>query len=283
MVNLHCKVWVPGHISCFFEAFINNSLNKTGSTGAGINLDKGLFVEVNIEESSDTLINCSGTGELAIKKLLEREDRTYKIDVSYEYELPTGMGFGMSGAEALGSVIAVSKAINLPTTINRLARTAHHAEVELMSGLGDVGAQLQQGVTINTKPGTPGKGGADRIITRDREIYIATLDRINTSSILKDEKTLEKINYSGRNKLKKLLKKPTLNKMTELGRDFSKETGIAPQKIEKILDELKSEGVNASMAMIGQTIFAFEKPELISEHGELIETKIALTGPKIID
>ncbi|OUJ18848.1 Pantoate kinase [Methanonatronarchaeum thermophilum] len=281
---MYCSVWIPGHISGFFEVCIDDCIDRSGSTGVGINLDKGLVVEVDVSRSSETTVDCDGAGRLAILKLLSEVDEEYDVNVCYEYELPVGMGFGMSGAEALGGVLAVSKAIGYPKTVNQLARIAHEAEVELMSGLGDVGAQLYRGVTVNTKPGAPGKNEVDSIlVSRDRKVHLLTLDKIETCSVLSDEKLVEKINRSGNDKISRFLEKPTLDNMVKLSREFTNEIEIAPEETMEILNDLDTYGVNASMAMIGQTIFSIESPDILSRFGEVITTGIADRGPIIIE
>jgi len=281
VVNLKTKVWVPAHITGFFTVNISDSKLKTGSTGAGINLEKGLWTEVEVERSDEVYVDSSGTGGVAARKLLDRYDMTCSIETNYKYQLPVGMGFGMSGAEALGTVVALSKALSIPVTLNQAGVIAHESEVELMSGLGDVSAQLHEGVTINSKPGSPEKRDVDRVLTTHESIHLLTLDKIETSSILTDDDVVEKINRSGKKKLRRLKKKPSLNNLLELSREFTFETEVAPNEVKEILSELEAIGVNASMAMIGQTIFSIDGKEFLEDYGEVTTIRIADRGPQI--
>ena len=55
MIN-KLKVFVPAHITGFFEIMTNDDPILKGSKGAGITLDKGVITETTVEEGSGKII-----------------------------------------------------------------------------------------------------------------------------------------------------------------------------------------------------------------------------------
>ena len=55
MIN-KLKVFVPAHITGFFEIMTNDYPILKGSKGAGITLDKGVITETTVEEGSGKII-----------------------------------------------------------------------------------------------------------------------------------------------------------------------------------------------------------------------------------
>ena len=88
----------PGHITCFFHPVRTDSVETTGSRGAGIRLSLGAHVTV--EERSDSVVEITMDGRPSDAKVTRYvigkvcPDRGF--DVTIENDLPVGQGFGMS-------------------------------------------------------------------------------------------------------------------------------------------------------------------------------------------
>ncbi|MEM3755191.1 MAG: GHMP kinase, partial [Candidatus Bathyarchaeia archaeon] len=70
--------------------------------------------------------------------MLRLTDRGFKITIKHDIGVPIGAGFGTSGAGALTTCLALSKAFGLNLSINDLGMIAHRAEIECKTGLGTV-------------------------------------------------------------------------------------------------------------------------------------------------
>ena len=86
---------------------------------------------------------------------------------------------------------------------------AHLAEIEMESGLGDVVAEVNGGITLRIKEGAPGIGLTDKmILKKDLYVICKSLGGIETSEIIGDSNHKKRINKTGRNMLSMLLKNP---------------------------------------------------------------------------
>lgn len=273
------SVFVPSHITGFFQVVDHNNPLKKGSRGAGIVINRG--VTTTVKSSNKTKID--GLETIA-KKVIEVMKRYYNIGnikVKHEIDVPIGCGLGVSGACALGTAIGIAKELKLPITLNQAADFAHLAEVELKTGLGDVIAELSGGLVIRTREGAPSYGKIDKIIVPSLYVIIKVLDKINTPSILKDKLYLEKINKIGEKMLKKILIQPSLKNFLNLSSNFSKKISIVTPEIKDIMDIMNEETIGSSVAMLGKTIFGIsETPETSLD--DVIIAKIDFTGARIL-
>lgn len=273
------SVFVPSHITGFFQVVDHNNPLKKGSRGAGIVINRG--VTTTVKSSNKTKID--GLETIA-KKVIEVMKRYYNIGnikVKHEIDVPIGCGLGVSGACALGTAIGIAKELKLPITLNQAADFAHLAEVELKTGLGDVIAELSGGLVIRTREGAPSYGKIDKIIVPSLYVIIKVLDKINTPAILKDKLYLEKINKIGEKMLKKILIQPSLKNFLNLSSNFSKKISIVTPEIKDIMDIMNEETIGSSVAMLGKTIFGIsETPETSLD--DVIIAKIDFTGARIL-
>lgn len=278
VIFLKSSVFVPSHITGFFEIIDNKDPIIKGSRGAGIVLDQGVQTNVTIEEGSGTVdikINGKSKSKLASisYKTIELIKNNYKIEdkdihIDHEFQIPIGTGFGVSAACALGTSLAVAKTLNLPLTYNQAGSIAHLTEIEMKSGLGDVIAEITGGLVIRLKEGAPGFGRTDKLILDVdnqnkslNEYYIIskTLGEIETSSVIEDPIWKEKINQTGKDLLGKLLGKPDILTFFKLSRKFAEETSLMSPELKEVVDILEEETIGASMAMLGNTAFALSE------------------------
>lgn len=268
------KAWAPGHITGFFAPYLRNNWRKTGSTGAGINLQKGIEATAKIEESNKTKINVRGISKYAIKELVNKIEKEYKIEIEFKKEIPTGYGLGASASEAISSLLATNKALEKKFTQNKLLDIAHMIEVKKRTGLGDVIAQSNGGLVIRKKEGDIEHSEIDKIPTKEKKVYIYLLDKIETPDILDNERKKKKIKKSGLEKRKNLLKKPIIENFFKQSKQFALQTGLAKGEIGEILKNTKKP---ATMTMLGKGIFSL-KPITNIEPKKMLETKISQKG-----
>lgn len=284
---------VPSHITGFFEIIDNPDPLKKGSRGAGLVLDKGILTEVVVRDGEGVTVKVNGELESPLSsvtyKTVDIVGDSFplegkKIDVSHDFEIPVGSGFGVSAACALGTSLGIAKALKLPLTFNKSAAMAHLAEIEIKSGLGDVIAEVTGGLAIRLKEGAPGYGVTDKVLlTQGEEYYIIskTLGEIETSTIIEDPIWKGKINRTGKTLLNQLLETPDIQTFFKLSRRFAEETSLMSLELKEVVNILDEETIGASMAMLGNTAFALSKTPDTSLDGVII-SKIDEVGCRFL-
>lgn len=297
---MKCSVFAPSHITGFFEIVDHQQPLKRGSCGAGVAMDTGVVTKLQIidkeyEEGFRTDVKINGvydaknaTITFKTLELMEKNfnissiicDRTILID--HEMEVPIGAGYGTSAACALGTALAIAKILELDITFNNAASMAHLAEIEMKSGLGDVVAEVNGGITFRLKEGAPGVAVTDKMILAD-DLYVISksLGGIETSKIIGDPTHKKRINTTGRYMLKELLKNPDPETFLKLSKKFAMETGLLNSEVMDLIKILEDETLGASMAMLGNTAFALSKTPDTSIKGAMI-SKIDSDGCKFL-
>ena len=290
---MNCSVFVPSHITGFFEIIDNQNPLKKGSRGAGIVMDKGVTTETKISDGNGIKIKINGQNDprnaTITEKTIEIIKREYNLDdkkimIEHDVDVPIGAGFGTSAAFALGTALGISNILKLPLTFNAAAQIAHIAEVEMKSGLGDVIGEISGGMVLRLKEGAPGIGITDKILLNESEelfIISKTLGEIKTADIIEDPACKERINSIGRNLLLKLIKYPKPENLMNLSKKFAEKTGLMSSEVSEIVKILEEETVGASMAMLGNTAFAISKSPDVSIEDVLV-SKINHNGLKFL-
>ncbi|HNR25539.1 MAG TPA: pantoate kinase [Methanobacteriaceae archaeon] len=281
---MQCSVFVPSHITGFFEIKKHSEPLLSGSRGAGVTLDQGVHTRVVVEEGGGKLkIVVNGqiqSNQKFISKIVrdllgQRSSELnldhFNIRVEHEHEVPAGSGFGVSAACALGASLGLSNCLKLPLTFNQACEVAHLAELELASGLGDVMGEAHGGIVLRLKEGAPGWGMADRILL-DEELYVIsrTLGEIDTADIINNPQHQARINQAGSELLGLLLNNPTPTQFMHLSRRFIHEAQLMDEELEEILKIMDEESLGASMAMLGQTAFAISSEPYSSVEKTLV-------------
>lgn len=276
---MKCSVFAPSHITGFFEIKDNNEPLKKGSRGAGIALDTGVVTNLDLTEkarSNGSNIEVTINGEKDQKnttitnKTLEIMDAKFNISsileenllkIDHEVDVPIGAGFGISAACAIGTSLGIAKLLKLNMTFNQTTNMAHLAEIEMQSGLGDVVAEVNGGITLRIKEGAMGVGVLDKLLPKNEDLYIIckSLGGIETSEIIGDPGHKERINKTGGAMLNQLLKDPVPETFLKLSKKFAVNTQLLSPEVSEIIDILETETMGASMAMLGNTAFAISK------------------------
>lgn len=290
---MKCSIFVPSHITGFFEIIDNDNPLKKGSRGAGVVMDKGVITETKISDGKGIKIQINGEYDpkniTITEKTIEIIKRHYNLDdkkivIDHDVQVPIGAGFGTSAAFAIGTATGISNILGLPLTFNDVAQIAHMAEVEMKSGLGDVIGAISGGMVLRLKEGAPGIGITDKLLLNTSEDYFIiskTLGEISTAEIIEDPSYKEKINSMGRDLLIKLLNNPTHQNLMFLSKQFALKTGLMSDEVFEIVNIMEEETIGASMAMLGNTAFAISKTQDTSVEGALI-SKISYNGLKFL-
>ncbi|MEK6977186.1 MAG: pantoate kinase [Candidatus Hydrothermarchaeota archaeon] len=271
---MRANVFVPGHITGFFEICEDPDPLRSGSRGCGIVINKGVYTTVEAREGEVDEIRTHVNGEAfdcpvtrtALEELLRGQGGRYRVEVFHELEVPMKYGFGTSAAGTLGATIALARALGLETTLNHCGRIAHRAEVLNRTGLGDVIAECTGGVVIRERPGGPGIGMTDRLLSNDYVVAFVVGGELETSSVLLDERRKEAINRAGGECMDLLLRNPSMDNFLKLSKRFSSQIDMMDEKVKGAIKTLEEKGVPASMIMLGNSIFTLtNEPERVCE------------------
>ncbi|MDR3063172.1 MAG: hypothetical protein LBU40_03410, partial [Methanobrevibacter sp.] len=276
---MRVKVFVPSNISCFFSVHYDKNPLKSGSTGVGILLDKGVVTKAkktskpanscNYENFSkwnkqnnqnnqnksfnpevDIKINgkLNASNDLIAKTAANIFISKYNINSSFsieqEIEVPIGSGFGTSGASALGVLISLNDLFNLNIESFELYKIAHQIEVESGTGLGDVISQISKGIVIKERPGILNKEFVSNIVYDDLFVVTKTIGEIDTSSIIQNPKYAEKISSLGLMALNKFLNDKSLFNLLKVSFDFANKMDLMNDKLFNIINEFNNSNSN---------------------------------------
>ena len=251
MTRESARAFVPGHITGFFSSHPDDDPLRAGSRGAGLTLTDGVTIEVRPSATSSLTLDGEPATIEPVDKVLEA--LSVSATVTGETDLPIGTGFGVSGALALGTALAANHLFERGLSENELVRIAHGAEVLSGTGLGDVVAQARGGIPIRLEPGAPGYGSLDGIPARTRVEYV-TFGELSTESVLSGDTT--QLNEAGSRALSLLVETPTLPTLMYASRKFAREAGLLTDSLRDVIDDVNVAGGEASMAMLGHTVFA---------------------------
>ena len=250
------SVFVPGHITGFFTIENHEISLKNGSCGAGFLLSKG--VRTTIDDADELIINVNQGDSTVIDEVLRILEIDTNFKITQDIQLPIGAGFGTSAASALSLSLALNDFLDLNYPKELCGQIAHMAEVNLGSGLGDVIAQTGHGMVLRVEPGAPGIG---KIESFEHDVYVAwkSFGGIDTSSIIRDPHHREVISDVGLKYLEFFEEKSSLRNFLDFSYKFSTETNLMSDEVKSLVDYLNSKDdiLGSSMAMLGNTVFAF--------------------------
>ncbi len=273
------RAFVPGHITGFFRIFDDdeNPL-QCGSIGAGFSVEIGTFTTVSVEDNqsldittiyNDKRINAEVT-KTVVKKMAREYNKKLNVVVRHESSLPSGAGFGASGAGALGTALALGHLLDPSIDTINAAKFAHIAEIENHTGLGDVIAQTMGGFEIRVHHGSPGIGQIVRMnYPKDLQVVLAGAPGLETKDVLTSSKSRMKINSVGDRLVERLAADQNLETFIACSREFTNAIGLQTKRVKKVLTEFDDLGLSkSSMVMLGDSVFCFCN----SKQVELVES-----------
>jgi pantoate kinase len=288
--------YAPAHITGIFEIHNTNpNPLKCGSRGIGFCIDKGVSTIVLAKKNDKQIIKVQLNGEEVLgstsKTALRNIMGTQKVNVEVHSftALPLSQGFGLSGAGALSTVLAINSALDLDLKYFELVNAAHQAEISNHSGLGDVVAQATGGVVLRSREGgfKFGKVVQLDIAQQNFGIFIWILGKeLKTPKIISNKKYIHMIN-SGAKKYLDTLKKARANRkitfedIVTLSFKFASELKIMDSSVKNAITKIHDKGAGcASMVMLGNAIFAIgDKTKLetiCKNYGQPIISKLDL-------
>jgi pantoate kinase len=281
----------PGHITAFFEVVEDEDVLRKGSRGAGLCLSKGVMTSVEVSDSErqeisvyiDRVLLEDTVTELAVRKWMG--NRKLSVIIDSKNELPVSQGFGMSGAGALSTIVALADATRSDQSSEELVRIAHIAEVESFTGLGDVYPQSMGGMVIREQPGAPPYGKLKKIEI-DQEVVLCILGgELETRDVLQDKRAIKRINKSGKTRVDSFISNPDLERLFILSEDFAIETELASDKIVETIDSCSEYGY-AGMSMLGNSVFACGETaileKILKRFGNVFKCEVDNRGARTI-
>jgi pantoate kinase len=301
-------VYVPSGVSSFFEICDRDHEGRKltdplriGARGGGFIIAKGTTTIASTSQSSsdEILINGSLSPQaktsLAVIRRVREKFSIPSVRVSHTIFPPIGQGFGTSGAGALSTSVALGDLFDLKFSLTEASNYAHIAEIDNLTGLGTV-ISLASGngaIGLVTEPGSFSIGRTDSILCNPEEytLVCAAFGAINKPSILSDESSRNRINESGRQTLKNIMKDPTPQRLLEESRLFSESTRLATTELLKLSDRAVEFGaVGAAPNMIGNAVHCLvenarhkvflEKFSGLAPKDSLFESSLIQSGPR---
>ncbi|MEM4782594.1 MAG: pantoate kinase [Halalkalicoccus sp.] len=245
--------FVPGHVTGFFSSHPNDDSTKAGSRGAGLTLTDGVTVRVTPAVRTRTTLDGTEIAVDPVERVCEALSVSARIEATTD--LPLGAGFGVSGALALGAALGANQAFERRLSENEVVTLAHAAEVESGTGLGDVVAQARGGIPIRLEPGGPEHNRLDGVPASARIEYLSFGD-LSTESVLSGDTAA--LSDAGMESLSILIEEPTLSTLMYASRRFAREADLLTDRIRGVIEEVSAAGGEASMAMLGRTVFALD-------------------------
>ncbi|UCE09798.1 MAG: GHMP kinase [Candidatus Thorarchaeota archaeon] len=297
------RAFVPGHITGMFS--IHDTYEDplmSGSRGAGFSVEAGIITEVEavkddtlgiIVDFNDERIEAPVT-ETVVRSLLEDYEMQFKVSVQHTSSIPVGVGFGASGAAALGTALALAHIIDENIGPTKAAQYAHLAEIVNKTGLGDVLAQTMGGLEIRRHPGGPGHGDVINITPpASRRVLLAGSIGLETRDVLANPKSRSLVNDAGEKAVSKLLQNPTFDEFISVSREFSGKIGLMTERVSGALAELTDAGYEkSSMVMLGDSVFCFcgenevaDAAALLQHHwdeSEILQTNLTESGGGLV-
>ncbi len=273
------KAFSPGGISSFFQICDTKKdgtplldTDFIGARGGGFVIQKGVFTEVRLAEAKANSVNIFLNGKLTpeaettkyvAQVLLDKSSKFFDVSIKHETEVPIGSGFGTSAAGALGTALAMSKALELNVTYNDLGRIAHAAEVRCKTGLGTVGPIMLGGCILSVEPGAPGTSTIDRIpTTEDHVIITGYYGPIPKKSVLSSSEKRTAINKWGKITLDRILAEPSLENFMNCCLDFAVQTGFMTERLQALAKLARKAGaIGAAQNMVGEAIHVLATSE----------------------
>jgi len=280
----------PSHITGLFVIHEDVKPAKSGSRGAGVSLQKGVYTRVKAVKDSKWRNNIRIDGRLTeapvsstvIQEFSHLTRNPHDVLVEHRVEVPIGSGYGVSGATALSLALGLNEVLDVGLTNVEAAQIAHLAEIKNKTGLGTVLAETFGGVEIREKPGAPGVGSVKQIRAPKRKVVSLFVGPLLTKKFLVDPEVKRRVNTAGIQCLKGLMKKPKVENFLMQSRRFSDTLNLYTSTLRKILKDLDtSDGHIFTMNMFGEAVFTLAKDDEVKHVVECL-WKYEKLGSKVI-
>jgi pantoate kinase len=238
---------------------------RVGSTGAGVALETGVTTRVSLRRTNfprivarfnDRRLTSRAVSINVARKYVELDGRSWYAEISHLSRVPSGRGYGTSGAGALGLSLALNDALGQSLSMPEAAQIAHLSEVECKTGLGTVASVFSGGLTVRTAPGAPNIGEVRKLtLPSSLRVISASFGPISTSRVLASLDLKKTINACGRTLVGRFLRDDSYSNFMTLSRKFSNCVGLVSSRLRRVMNALDSSGFSCSMMMLGESLF----------------------------
>lgn len=253
------QAFAPGNISCVFKIIPHQDPRMMHSLGMGFTVREGVLATLSPAPRQEVLFNGQPLEFRTVRGVLGSLQAP-PLKVELETPLPLSCGFGLSGAAALAAAHAANKLLGLGRSREELAMAAHVAEVEELTGLGDVCNQHHGGCLLKLVPGQP--LNALRLAVPAQPIYYRHFGPIPTREVLADPGRRERINQAADQALailKGQVGAPAADfeACIRLSRAFAAQSGLlADERVQQTIAQIEAAGGAGSMIMLGNAVFS---------------------------
>ena len=291
----------PAGITSFFEICDRTPDGKliadpelVGARGGGFSPSNGVSTQVVVSDAEKNQVHVSINGKpcpeaettkTVVEMITSKVSEPYSVNVSHLVNVPIGAGFGSSAAGAIGTGLALSKALGLNLTYNQVGKIAHVAEIKAKTGLGTVGPLLFGGCGLTIEPGAPGIALLDRVpVSVDHRIIVGTFRPYPTKNLLSSQDKRKEINEWGRKTLKQILDDPSLENFMKSSKVFAQKTGFVTERVQKLMDVAEKAGaLGVAQNMLGEAVHALVTVDCVDPVHDafkklLPEEKIIIAG-----
>ena len=282
------QAYSPGHITGFFstpDSHISTIDPKfLGSMGAGFSIDKGITSTVKVFSSNENNYEIKLNGipnfelkvsNFVIASYMRVIREPVYLSIEHESDLPIGYGLGSSGSAALSLSYALNEALKTNLTKVQAAQIAHNADVVCRTGLGTVISEFTGGFELRLSVGGPGIGRVIKSeLSTDLCVIVLCLEPIKTELWLDKWVTNENkhsLTLLGRKMVNVLHQDPKVESFLEMSYQFAHEYHLDKGKCQNPLNLLQAEGIQASVALFGHTLFTLTERDKVPRIVKLLE------------
>ena len=299
---MEATAFCPAHITGFFKAHLEYNQENLGSTGAGFSIKQGVTTRVKIQRREDQESNFKITtygyqsdktdvSQYVLNEFLKLGEFSDKFfDIEHDISIPVGYGLGSSSAVALSLSFALDQALETKLKKTMIGQIAHNAEINCKTGLGDVLASYHGGFEIRVKPGAPGIGLVEKILTEKISVIMICFSPISTNKFIKER--LPQINGLGGKMVNQLLESRNYDHFQDMSLEFAKYIDIMTPRMQKIVKELSDNNIKCGIALFGETVFSMipqknesKVLEILQKYsdGILIKSELDDVGARILN
>ena len=251
--------FAPGNVSGVFKIVRDEDPRRMHSLGMGFTVSHGVTAAVSDAPATEIAFNGEVFDFATVRHVVEAlVDRPVKV--ALESALPLSGGFGLSGASALATAYALDTRFGLGLDERALGMAAHVAEVENLTGLGDVCGQLHGGCLAKLVPGDP--LAAVALPVAEQTVFYRYFGPIVTSEIIGDPGHAARINAAADAALSDIGRladrgAAAFGEYVAVARRFSVASGLLHHaEVRRVISEVEAAGGAASMIMLGNAVFS---------------------------
>lgn len=258
----HATAFCPANISLIFETYDAEPPHGRGSLGVGITLDKGVTAKVSRLSGADRtdgkseIIVAGKHWEFPTVRTVLAALSPEPLRVELEAAFPFGCGFGMSGASALATAFAVDALLDLKLDRQELGMTAHRAEVDNATGLGDVGGQFNGGIMIKTRRHEPLT--VENLPLTAQTLHYRIHGPISTAEVINSREKLLHINRAGHAAMAEIREAGTdltLARLFKISHHFATGSNLLQSPaVASDIAAAEAAGHAATMIMLGEAV-----------------------------